>query len=125
VADDDNKYLERVRGLLAKAESTEFPEEADSLTEKAMALMAKYQLDIALLGDLKVTPDDVNSRTIRAEAPYAKEKYLLLNAIAGALDSESTAAGPPGTARTARASTSGCTGSRRTWSGSSCSTRAC
>ena len=46
---DHARALGRVRGLLAKAESTEFPEEADALTVKAQELMAAYALDEALL----------------------------------------------------------------------------
>ena len=36
--------LERVRALLAKAESTTFPEEADALTAKAQQLMTRHAL---------------------------------------------------------------------------------
>ena len=37
----DEKVLGRVRALLAKAESTTFPEEAEALTAKAQELMAR------------------------------------------------------------------------------------
>ena len=33
----DDRVLRRIRGLLAKAESTEFPDEAESLTAKAQS----------------------------------------------------------------------------------------
>jgi hypothetical protein len=42
-------HLERVRALLAKAESTEFDEKAEALTEKAQELMTRYSIDAALL----------------------------------------------------------------------------
>ena len=39
--------LGRIRGLLAKAESTEFPEEAEALTAKAQELMTRHAVDVA------------------------------------------------------------------------------
>ena len=39
----------RIRGLLAKAESTEFPEEAEALTAKAQELMTRHAVDAAVL----------------------------------------------------------------------------
>ena len=49
-APGDERALRRIRGLLAKAESTEFPEEAESLTGKAQELMTRHAVDAALLG---------------------------------------------------------------------------
>ncbi len=40
----DEKMLARVRALLAKAEGTEFPEEAETLSAKAQELMARHSL---------------------------------------------------------------------------------
>src|SRR5688572_14589877 len=60
-ADVDQRMLDRVRALLAKAESTDFPEEAETYTAKAQQLMARYSIDQALLaagagaGDKPVT----------------------------------------------------------------------
>ncbi|HEY0696309.1 MAG TPA: DUF2786 domain-containing protein, partial [Micromonospora sp.] len=48
-ADLDQRMLGRVRALLAKAESTDFPEEADAFTAKAQELMARHRIDHALL----------------------------------------------------------------------------
>lgn len=45
----DERILGKVRALLAKAESTEFPEEAEALSARAQELMAKYRIDHALL----------------------------------------------------------------------------
>jgi hypothetical protein len=44
-----DKILNRVRALLEKADSTEFPAERDQLLEKAEELMLKYAIDEALL----------------------------------------------------------------------------
>jgi len=46
--EDANKLdaiMRRIRGLLAKADSTTFPAEADSLRAKAEALMAQYRIE--------------------------------------------------------------------------------
>ncbi len=43
-ADVDEKALGRVRALLAKAEATKFPEEAEALSAKAQELMSRYSL---------------------------------------------------------------------------------
>ncbi|HET8683001.1 MAG TPA: DUF2786 domain-containing protein, partial [Micromonosporaceae bacterium] len=45
----DPRQLDRVRALLAKAESTTFAEEAEAYTAKAQELMARHSIDYALL----------------------------------------------------------------------------
>jgi hypothetical protein len=79
----DRKVLDKVRALLAKAESTTFPEEADTLTAKAQELMARYSIDCALLsardqGDA----GEPSVRRVWIDSPYAEEKSGLLHAIA-------------------------------------------
>ncbi|HVL98191.1 MAG TPA: DUF2786 domain-containing protein [Egibacteraceae bacterium] len=79
----DERMLARVRSLLAKAESTEFDEEAEALTAKAQELIARHAIDEALLH----TGDDVgepSARRIPVEDPYADAKASLLTQIAGA-----------------------------------------
>jgi len=46
----DPRILEKVRALLAKAESTTFPEEAEALSSKAQELMARHAIDEAMIG---------------------------------------------------------------------------
>ena len=46
------RVLRRIRALLAKAESTEFPEEAEALTAKAQELMSAHAVDEALLDEV-------------------------------------------------------------------------
>ena len=80
---DDDRVLRRVRALLAKAESTEFEEEALALSAKAHELMTAHAIDRILLqshGD----PDTVTTRLVPLAAPYARQKYLLLAGIARA-----------------------------------------
>jgi hypothetical protein len=78
----DEKVLARVRGLLAKAESTEFPDEADALTAKAQELMSRYSIDRALLEG--TDPSGVVSRRIAIDDPYARAKSLLFSRVAAA-----------------------------------------
>jgi hypothetical protein len=79
----DGRILQRVRALLAKAESTTFPEEAEALTAKAQELMARYSIDRALLeATAGVSTDGVSGRRLLIDDPYAKEKFLLLTGVA-------------------------------------------
>ena len=77
--------LERVRALLAKAESTTFPEEAEALTAKAQELMARHSIDEAMLeaGPGASTSEVVGWR-IGIDDPYADAKSILLDRIADA-----------------------------------------
>ncbi len=77
----DPKLLERVRNLLAKAESTPFGEESEAFSAKAQELMSRYSIDQAMLGSAGEGP---SSRRIGIEDPYAKAKCILLSIVAGA-----------------------------------------
>ncbi|MFF0338609.1 DUF2786 domain-containing protein [Kribbella sp. NPDC004875] len=78
------KMLARIRGLLAKAEATEFPEEAEALSGKAQELMAKFSLDSALLEAEVEIPDDSAGRRLWVETPYVSAKAQLVGAVAAA-----------------------------------------
>src|SRR5688572_30023564 len=81
--DIDEAVLERVRALLAKAESTTFEAEADALVAKAHQLMARHAIDRAMLG----RRDDgavVTSRQVALHDPYLRAKFLLLAEVAKA-----------------------------------------
>jgi hypothetical protein len=82
--DFDQRMLHRVRALLAKAESTEFPEEADALTAKAQELMARHRIDHALLAAAKGGHDEPVSRRVGIDNPYEAPKTLLLQVVAEA-----------------------------------------
>lgn len=75
--------LHKVRSLLAKAESSTFEDEAAAFTAKAQELMARHAIDRAMIAEstrgARVRPGE---RTVHLEAPYAREKYLLLSAVA-------------------------------------------
>lgn len=76
-----DRILERVRALLAKAESTEFADEAAALSAKAYELIAAHAIDLAMIEE-RQGRGEVTTTTIFIEAPYMKEKFLLLGGIA-------------------------------------------
>jgi Protein of unknown function (DUF2786) len=80
----DQKMLDRVRALLAKAESTTFPEEAEAYTAKAQELMARHSIDYALLVARSGGRDEPGVRRILIDNPYEAPKTLLLQAVAEA-----------------------------------------
>ncbi len=83
--DGSGAMLERVRALLAKAESTTFPEEAEALSAKAQELMARHAIDEAVLDAGRTGgPGGVVGWRIGVDDPYASAKSLLLDRIASA-----------------------------------------
>ena len=78
------RQLDRVRALLAKAESTGYPEEAETYTAKAQELMARYSIDYALLSVGARTREEPVGRRIGVDNPYEASKALLLDAVAKA-----------------------------------------
>ena len=80
----DPKVLNKVRGLLAKAEATEFVEEAETFTAKAQELMTRYAISAALLHAAAPGSPAVRSRRIHLDNPYVEEKVHLLTAIGDA-----------------------------------------
>ncbi|MGA8046066.1 MAG: DUF2786 domain-containing protein [Dermatophilaceae bacterium] len=84
--DADERLLTRVRMMLAKAESTPYEAEAEAFTAAAHSLMARHSIDRAVLD---ATSDGSRSDGPRATripiaAPYAKDKFGLLSAVARA-----------------------------------------
>jgi hypothetical protein len=82
----DPRVMGRIRGLLAKAESTKFPDEAEALTAKAQQLMTRYAVDSAVLeaGAGRSLADEVRARRVHLAQPYAEAKVQLLTAVGGA-----------------------------------------
>ncbi len=76
--------LERVRALLAKAESTSFDAEADAFTAKAQELMTRHRIDRAVLESASRTDDSPTGRRLLIDDPYADAKAMLLQAICAA-----------------------------------------
>lgn len=81
----DQKVLARVRGLLAKAESTTFPEEAEALSAKAQELMSRYSLErIVVETGPGSDPHPAAARRLWLDSPYVAAKALLVGAAAEA-----------------------------------------
>ncbi|MFG2903633.1 DUF2786 domain-containing protein [Kitasatospora sp. NPDC048286] len=78
------RMLARIRALLAKAESTEYPEEAEALTAKAQQLMAQHSIDEALLAVDGTDRDTPAALRIGVDNPYEGPKTMLLDAVAAA-----------------------------------------
>ncbi|MEU3504030.1 DUF2786 domain-containing protein [Streptomyces hundungensis] len=78
------KTLARIRALLAKAEATGFPEEAEALTTKAQELMARHSVDDALLAGRGPGGEVPGACRIGVDAPYETAKAILLDAVASA-----------------------------------------
>jgi hypothetical protein len=89
--------LRKVRKLLAKAEATDNPREAEAFSAKAAALIAVHRLDVARLTD----DGDPEALTVRrvpiGRGAYVRARLALLQAIAGGHDAELVwQAGPDG-----------------------------
>jgi hypothetical protein len=82
----DQKMLSRVRALLAKAESTTFPEEAEALSAKAQELMSRYALErivVESTADL-TDPQPAAARRLWLDNPYVAAKAMLVGVVAEA-----------------------------------------
>lgn len=80
----DAKALSRVRGLLAKAEATKFPEEAEALSAKAQELMSRYSLQHAIRDHEQGRAAEATARRIWIDSPYVIAKAALVQAVATA-----------------------------------------
>lgn len=82
VASGPGGVLDKVRALLAKAESTDFDAEAEAFTAKAQELMARHRIDqAAIVRDGGGSTHDVVGRRIGIDDPYADAKASLLAGI--------------------------------------------
>ncbi|MFE9998796.1 DUF2786 domain-containing protein [Streptomyces avermitilis] len=82
--DSDSRMLARIRALLAKAEATGFPQEAEALSAKAQELMTRHSIDEALLASRAPGKDAPGACRIGVDPPYETAKAVLLDAVAGA-----------------------------------------
>jgi hypothetical protein len=77
--------LARVRALLAKAESTAFPEEAEALSTKAQELMARHSIDLLVpqqVAGPSRAPADIAVRRLWIDQPYVRPKAMLAHQVA-------------------------------------------
>ncbi|GGQ45833.1 hypothetical protein GCM10010267_05110 [Streptomyces griseorubens] len=80
----ESRMLGRIRALLAKAEATGFPEEAEALSAKAQELMARHSVDEALLAAQGAVAEGPDAVRIGVDPPYEQAKAVLLDAVASA-----------------------------------------
>jgi hypothetical protein len=80
----DQRILDRVRALLAKAESTDYPDEAETYSAKAQELMTRHRIDHALLAAKSNERDAPATRRVVVDNPYEVPKSLLLQVVAEA-----------------------------------------
>jgi Protein of unknown function (DUF2786) len=80
----DRRILHRVTGLLAKAESTTYPDEAEALTAKAQELMTRHAIDTAALESERADGAAASGRRIGIDDPYARARVTLLSEVARA-----------------------------------------
>ncbi|MFF8031761.1 DUF2786 domain-containing protein [Streptomyces sp. NPDC016626] len=80
----ESRVLGRIRALLAKAEATGFPEEAEALSAKAQELMARHSVDEALLAARAPSAETPGACRIGVEPPYEQAKAVLLDSVATA-----------------------------------------
>ncbi len=83
----DDKMLARVQALLAKAESTPYPEEAAAFVAKAQELMTRHAIDdvLASAGPRRAGAKPV-LRIITIADPYRSAKVTVLAGVASAND---------------------------------------
>jgi hypothetical protein len=82
----NSRVLEKVRALLAKAESTTFPEEAEALSAKAQELIARHTIDSAMVTACAGAgaADGPTGVRVPVDDPYAGAKSILLAEVAAA-----------------------------------------
>jgi hypothetical protein len=77
-----NPVLDKVRNLLAKAESSTFEAEASALTAKAHELITRHAIDKALLDEHSSSAQTPVETRVPIDPPYADAKSLLLQTVA-------------------------------------------
>ena len=78
----NDPMLNRVRALLAQAESTNFEAEAETFTAKAQELMTRYAIDTAMLTSAVDEGERPTTIRIAIDDPYFKAKCRLLSSVA-------------------------------------------
>ncbi|MEO5875732.1 MAG: DUF2786 domain-containing protein [Streptosporangiaceae bacterium] len=81
VPHSDPRMLAKIRALLGKAESTEFPAEAEALVGRAQQLITRHSIDQALLAHDDDAPTGIR---IGVDNPYEQSKATLLHVVADA-----------------------------------------
>jgi hypothetical protein len=78
----NDPVLDRIRALLALAESTQFEAEAETFTAKAQQLMARHAIDMAMISAGNQSGERPGTIRIATDEPYVDAKSLLLHVVA-------------------------------------------
>ncbi len=76
-------WLRRVHALIAQAESTQYPDEAETFLAKAQELMARHAIDESMLQP-EHDHSPIVSENVHVEPPYASARASLLGQVARA-----------------------------------------
>jgi len=82
--DESSRVYEKIRALLAKAESTDSDAEAEAFTAKAQQLIARHSINEALLSQSGQGGREPDAARVLIERPYEQAKAELLAQIAHA-----------------------------------------
>lgn len=80
----EHPKLAQVRALLAKAESTQFDEEAEALSAKAQQLISRYALEQLVSRSHDPGGEGPGVRRLWLDAPYVGAKAILVDEVAAA-----------------------------------------
>jgi len=85
-AQGEDRRLATIRGLLAKAEATEFPNEAELFFAKASELISRWTIDEAMLwqGTDHTGREQPDELQLVVFSPYLTQKAVLIGAVAAA-----------------------------------------
>jgi hypothetical protein len=87
-----DKILNRVQGLLAKADSTDSPQEAEALRNKASELMVKYAIEeealIVAQGNVKGSTSAIVSQDLWVQGAFRSALEAMLYALCEAHDAK-------------------------------------
>jgi hypothetical protein len=78
----NDPVLDRVRALLAQAESTQYEAEAETFTAKAQQLMTRHAIDMAMVSAGTTRSERPETIRIPIDDPYVDAKSMLLGAVA-------------------------------------------
>jgi hypothetical protein len=78
----NDPVLDRVRALLAQAESTQYEAEAETFTAKAQELMTRHAIDMAMVAAGSSRSERPDTIRIPIDDPYVDAKSMLLSAVA-------------------------------------------
>lgn len=80
----DMKIIDKIKALLAKAESTDYEAEAEALTAAAQRLMSKHSIDAAWLIATTATDEAPMAKRFVIQPPLEEPKASLLTVVANA-----------------------------------------